>query len=79
MAQRADQHGAGVVILQPAGISGEDTTLLDRIAKFEEAVILHFKHPNHAEVIMNFGEQTLNALLRHFLSLPRPGTTRASH
>ena len=78
MTQRANQHGTGVVVLQPAGISGEHAALLDRIAKFEEAVISHLQHPNHAEVIMNFSEQTLNALPRHFLSLPRPGIPRAT-
>ena len=68
MAQRADQHGAGVVVLQPARVSSEHTALLDGVAKFEKAVISHFKHTDHAEFIMDFGQQVLDTLLAHHYS-----------
>ena len=68
MAQGANQHGAGVVVLEPAGVGGEHTALLDGIAKLEKAVVSHFQHANHAEVIMDLSQQALDALLSHFIS-----------
>src|SRR5690606_10227595 len=38
MAQRANQHGPGVVILEPARIGGEHAALLDGITEFEKTV-----------------------------------------
>ena len=68
MAQGTDQHGAGVVVLQPARIGSEHAALLDGVAKLEKAVIGHFQHPDHAELIVHFGEQVLDALLSHLIS-----------
>jgi hypothetical protein len=33
-----------------------------------KAVIGHFQHANHAELILHLGEQMLDALLSHFVS-----------
>ncbi|MOA12194.1 hypothetical protein D3C78_1321670 [compost metagenome] len=78
MAQGANQHGAGVVIFEPARIGREHAALLDRIAKFEKAIIRHFQHPDHAELIMHLGEQMLDALLSHFISWSLPDGSPAT-
>ena len=57
VAQRAQQHGAGVVVLQPAGVGHIDAALLDRLAKFEKAISTHFHHLNQTEFILYFGDQ----------------------
>ncbi|MNG02866.1 hypothetical protein D3C84_859120 [compost metagenome] len=68
MAQRADQHRPGVVVLEPARIGREHAALLDGITEFEKTVIGHFQHTNHAELVLYLGEQMLDALLSHFIS-----------
>ena len=57
MAQRAKQHGASVVVLQPAGIRHIHAALLNRLTKFEKAIRAHFDHLNHPEGIVHFGDQ----------------------
>ncbi|RMT29535.1 Phospho-2-dehydro-3-deoxyheptonate aldolase, s II [Pseudomonas syringae pv. spinaceae] len=70
MAQRANQHRAGVIVFQPAGISRKGTALLDGITELEEAVIVHFQHADHAEVIVDLGQNSFYALtlFRHHRS-----------
>jgi hypothetical protein len=63
--QRTNEHGAGVVIFEPARIGCEHAALLDGIAEFEKPVI---EHANHPELVVHLGEQMLDALLCHFIS-----------
>ncbi|MNF98858.1 hypothetical protein D3C84_817330 [compost metagenome] len=72
VAERTQQHGAGVVVLQPGGIGAEHAALLHRLAELEDAVRADLVDPDHAEIIMHFREQ---ALLGHHvstLSMPMP-------
>ncbi|MNR13835.1 hypothetical protein D3C85_1302650 [compost metagenome] len=69
MTQRPDKHGPGIVIFQPAGVGGEHAALLDGIAELEEAIVLDFQHPDHAELVVHFGQHTLYALSRDFVLL----------
>src|SRR3990167_10060545 len=57
MAQGTKQHGAGIVILQPAGVRHIDAALLDRFAEFEKAISTHFDYLDHPEGIVHFGDQ----------------------
>jgi hypothetical protein len=61
MTERAHQHGTGVVVFQPAGVGGEGAALFDSVAEFEEAVVRHFQHTNHAPGIMHLGQYVLGA------------------
>jgi hypothetical protein len=57
MQQTAEQHGAGIVVLQPGRIGSEYTALLDLITEFEKPVIANFHHPDHTIGIMHLGQQ----------------------
>ncbi|MCY1556999.1 hypothetical protein D9M68_938060 [compost metagenome] len=64
MTQRTQQHGAGVVVLQPARIGHEHAALLDCLTELEEAISPYFDHLNHTEGIAYFGDQHR---LRHLI------------
>ncbi|RMQ10423.1 3-deoxy-7-phosphoheptulonate synthase [Pseudomonas viridiflava] len=68
--QCADQHRAGVVVFQPARVSRKRAALLDGLAKLQKAVILHFQHADHAEVVVDLGQNSFYALtlFRHYRS-----------
>ncbi|MNP67713.1 hypothetical protein D3C76_1635740 [compost metagenome] len=69
MAKGTDQHGAGVVILQPTGVGGKHTALLDGLTEFQEAIVFDFQYPDHAELVVHFGQHALDALPRDFVFL----------
>jgi len=64
VAQRAQQHGAGVVVFQPAGIALEHATLLDGITKLEKAVGADLHHTDHPEGVVHLGQQNFVLLLQ---------------
>ncbi len=79
MAQRAHQHGAGVVVLQPAGVGGKRAALLDGIAKLEEAVVLHLIDADDPEGILDPGQQPLFPLRPHDRHLPAQKPTLSAN
>lgn len=70
--QRANQHGPCVVVLQPARVGGEHTALLDRLAKFEKAIVIDFQHADGAVLIVDLGQQPLYPFLCHAVSRQAP-------
>ena len=72
VAQRTNQHGAGIVIFQPARVGGEHATLLDRLAKLEKPVVLNFQHANGAVLILHLGQQALYPFHCHAVSRQAP-------
>ncbi|MNE34906.1 hypothetical protein D3C80_1286440 [compost metagenome] len=70
--QRTNQHGTGIVVLQPARVGGEHAALLDRLAELEEAIVLDFQHADSAVLVMHLGQQPLYPFLCHAVSRQAP-------
>jgi len=67
MAECTDQHRTRVVVLQPTGVGGEGTALLDGVTEFEEAIILDLVHTDDPVGIFHPGQQPFFPLRRHRL------------
>ncbi|MNG37891.1 hypothetical protein D3C84_1253780 [compost metagenome] len=65
MAQRTEEHGAGVVVLQPLRVASEHAALLDRIAELEKAVIADFQHADQTELVLHLGQYPLFTQITH--------------
>ncbi len=53
VAQRPHQHGAGIVVFQPAWVGREHAALLDRIAEFQKAVVVDFIHADDTKGVLH--------------------------
>ncbi len=72
VAQRRNQHGAGIVILQPARIGSEHAALLDGLAELEKTIVFDFQHADGAVLVLHLGQHPLYPFHCHAVSRLTP-------